>query len=250
MFDLSNKVALVTGASGGLGQGVAITLAKAGADIIINYRSDDAGADKTEREITALGRKVIKIKADVSKEDQVIEMFDEIKAKFGRLDILINNAGTSKSEDIFDITLDSWESLLNTNLTSGYLCSKQAMEIMREQRNGRIIFMTSIVAHQGALKGHAHYAASKAGQIGLTKTLARTAAPYGITVNAIAPGIVKTDLLVKIHGEKGIKQIEDSIPLGIGHLEDIGTAAVFLSSDEAKYITGVTLDVNGGQYIR
>lgn len=250
MFDLSGKIALVTGASNGLGQGVAIALAKTGAEVIVNYRNDDKGADKTIYEIEKLEKKAIKIKADVSDEKQVNMLFDTIEKKYGRLDILINNAGTSKSEDIFEIELSSWESLLNTNLTSGYMCSKRAMEIMRNQNKGRIIFMTSIVAHQGALKGHAHYAASKAGQIGLAKTLARTAAPYNITVNLIAPGIVKTDLLVEIHGNEGIKKIEQSIPLGIGHTEDIGTAAVFLSSDEAKYITGVTLDVNGGQYIR
>lgn len=250
MFDLTGKIALVTGASNGLGQGMAVSLAKAGASVIVNYRSDEFGADKTVQEIEKLGGKAVKIKADVSEEKQVDTMFDTVKKQFGRLDILINNAGTSRSEDIFEIDSKSWDSLINTNLTSGYLCSKRAMEVMKEQNSGRIIFITSIVAHQGALKGHAHYAASKAGQIGLAKTLARTAAPYNITVNLIAPGIVKTDLLVEIHGNDGIKKIEESIPLGIGHTDDIGAAAVFLSSDEAKYITGVTLDVNGGQYIR
>ena len=124
------------------------------------------------------------------------------------------------------------------------------MEIMKKQKKGRIIQISSVVAQRGALFGHVHYAATKSGQIGFTKTLARTGAPYNITVNAIAPGIIATELLYQTHGEDGVKELDKSIPLGLGHIEDVGYAAVFLASDEAAYITGATLDINGGANFR
>ncbi len=250
MFDLTGKTALVTGASNGIGKGVAVCLAKAGADIIVNYRSDEKGAGHTAEQIRAYGRKTLEIRADVSDNGDVRRMFEEIRQEFGRLDILINNAGTSRAEDIFEITEESWDNLIRTNLTSGFLCAKEAMELMRNQRSGRIIQISSVVAHQGAVKGHLHYAATKAGQLGLTKTLARTGAPFGITVNAIAPGIIRTELLMKTHGEAGVRKLAEGVPMGLGETADIGNAAVFLCSEEASYITGITLDVNGGQDIR
>lgn len=250
MFDLTGKTALVTGASNGIGKGVAVCLAKAGADIIVNYRSDEKGAGHTAEQIRVYGRKTLEIRADVSDNGDVRRMFEEIRQEFGRLDILINNAGTSRAEDIFEITEESWDNLIRTNLTSGFLCAKEAMELMRNQRSGRIIQISSVVAHQGAVKGHLHYAATKAGQLGLTKTLARTGAPFGITVNAIAPGIIRTELLMKTHGEAGVRKLAEGVPMGLGETADIGNAAVFLCSEEASYITGITLDVNGGQYIR
>ncbi len=250
MFDLTGKTALVTGASNGIGKGVAVCLAKAGADIIVNYRSDEKGAGHTAEQIRAYGRKTLEIRADVSDNGDVRRMFEEIRQEFGRLDILINNAGTSRAEDIFEITEESWDNLIRTNLTSGFLCAKEAMELMRNQRSGRIIQISSVVAHQGVVKGHLHYAATKAGQLGLTKTLARTGAPFGITVNAIAPGIIRTELLMKTHGEAGVRKLAEGVPMGLGETADIGNAAVFLCSEEASYITGITLDVNGGQYIR
>jgi len=250
MFDLTGKVALVTGASNGIGKGIAVCLARAGADLIVNYRRDLAGAEDTARQIRAAGRKALVVQADVSEEAEVKALFGTAWETFGRLDILVNNAGTSRGEDIFTATLENWEQLIKTNLTSGFLCSKEAMNRMKEQGFGRIILVSSVVAHQGALKGHIHYAASKSGQLGLAKTLARTAAPYGITVNTIAPGIIKTDLLMKTHGPEGVTRLAQGVPLGLGTVWDVGNAAVFLCSDEASYLTGVTLDVNGGQYIR
>ena len=214
MFDLTGKTALVTGASNGIGKGVAVCLAKAGADIIVNYRSDEKGAGHTAEQIRAYGRKTLEIRADVSDNGDVRRMFEEIRQEFGRLDILINNAGTSRAEDIFEITEESWDNLIRTNLTSGFLCAKEAMELMRNQRSGRIIQISSVVAHQGAVKGHLHYAATKAGQLGLTKTLARTGAPFGITVNAIAPGIIRTELLMKTHGEAGVRKLAEGVPMG------------------------------------
>jgi NAD(P)-dependent dehydrogenase (short-subunit alcohol dehydrogenase family) len=166
------------------------------------------------------------------------------------VEILINNAGTSQPRDIFEMTDEDWERIIRTNLTSGMLCSRAAMEIMREKKYGRIIFISSVVGERGALFGHVHYAATKSGQIGMVKTLARTAAPLGITVNAIAPGVILTELLLQTHGEDGVHKLGEDIPLGLGSVEDIGAAAVYLASDEAHYVTGATIDVNGGTNFR
>ncbi|MBQ4574661.1 MAG: 3-oxoacyl-ACP reductase FabG [Clostridia bacterium] len=250
MFELNGKIALVTGSSRGIGKGIALALAKAGADIIVNYIGNKEAALEVGKEIEAMGRRALVIRADVSEEDQVAALFDEIMQNFGRLDILVNNAGTSQPKDIFEMDSADWDRIIKTNLTSGMLCSKRAMEIMRNQKSGRIIFISSVVGQRGALFGHTHYAATKSGQIGMTKTLARTAAPYGITVNAIAPGIIETELLVQTHGPEGVQELANDIPLGLGKPSDIGYAAVYLSSDEASYITGITLDVNGGTNYR
>ena len=250
MFDLTGKVALVTGSSRGIGKGIAVAFAKQGADVIVNCAGSIEAAEKTAEEIRALGVKCIAIQADVSEPEPVNAMFDRIMKEFGRLDILVNCAGTSQDKNVFEMTYEDWDRIIKTNLTSGMLCSKRAMEIMRDQKHGRIIFISSVVAERGALFGHIHYAATKAGQIGIVKSMARTGAPLNITVNAIAPGLIKTELLIKTHGEEGVKELGANIPLGLGCPEDIGAAAVYLASDEASYVTGATLDVNGGANFR
>lgn len=250
MFSLNGKVALVTGSSRGIGRGIALALAEAGADIVVNCMGNVAAAEEVAQKIGEMGRKALVLKADVSDPVQVKEMFDQIMKTFNRLDILVNNAGTSQDKDIFEMTYEDWDRIIKTNLTSGMICSKAAMEIMREQNSGRIIFISSVVGERGALFGHIHYAATKSGQIGITKTLARTAAKHNITVNAIAPGLIRTELLVQTHGEEGVEELGASIPLGLGKIEDVGAAAVYLASDEAGYVTGATLDVNGGANFR
>ncbi len=249
MKNLENKIALVTGASRGLGRGIAIELAARGAEVIVNYNGSESRAAEVVKEIAGAGGKAVKIQADVSDIGSVNHLFEEIVLCYGRLDILINNAGTSQAKDIFDIGNDDWMRIINNNLTSGFYCSKKAMEIFRKQNSGRIVFISSVVGLQGALYGHIHYAATKSGQLGMMRTLARTAAPYNITVNAIAPGIIETELLLEIHGEEGIKKIADTIPLGLGKVKDVGNAVAFLCSDESSYLTGITIDVNGGMYM-
>ncbi len=251
MQKLEDKIALVTGASRGLGRGIALDLAKSGAEVIINYYNDESlpYVNDLVKEIGLIGGKTFIAQADVSKKEEVDHMFDLIKEKYGRLDILINNAGTSQSKDIFEITEEDWHRVIDTNLTSCYLCSKKAMEMMREEGHGRIVFISSMVAHQGAIHGHVHYAATKAGQLGMVKTLARTGASLGITVNAVAPGIIDTELLRHIHGDDGIEKLSKTVPLGLGSVEDVGSAVSFLCSDEAHYLTGITIDVNGGMYM-
>ena len=250
--NLKDKIALVTGSSQGIGRGIALELGRRGAVVIVNYR----GADNLEKAKNVVGERkdsggiAVAMECDVTDSRAVAALFKNIKDKFGRLDILANNAGTSQPKDIFEITDEDWDRLIKTNLTSGFYCSRQAMFMMRDQRYGRIVFTSSVVGHRGALFGHVHYAATKAGQMGMVKTLARTGAPYGITVNAVAPGIVDTDLLHKTHGDEGVKELAKTIPLGLGSVYDIGNAVAFLCSDEAHYITGITLDVNGGTYFR
>lgn len=250
MFELNGKVALVTGSSRGIGKGIALSLARAGADVVVNYVGSEQAAHEVAAEIEKMGRRALVVRADVSDAAQVRALFANIMETFGRLDILVNNAGTSQPRDIFEMTDEDWERIIRTNLTSGMLCSRAAMEIMREQKYGRIIFISSVVGERGALFGHVHYAATKSGQIGMVKTLARTAAPLGITVNAIAPGVILTELLVQTHGEDGVRKLGEDIPLGLGAVEDIGAAAVYLASDEAHYVTGATIDVNGGTNFR
>jgi len=250
MYEFTGKIALVTGASQGLGRGIALQLDKRNATLVINYIGENEAAENTLNEVRNLGAEAIKIKADVSNPKEVEHLFQEIQSKYGRLDILVNNAGTSQAKDIFELDFDDWNRLININLSSGFLCSKKAMEIFKNQQYGRIVFVSSLVAQQGALYGHVHYAASKSGQLGLMKTLARTGAPYNITVNAVAPGIIRTELLEKIHGEEGIRKLSDTVPLGLGSVEDVGNVVAFLCSDESRYLTGITIDINGGMYIR
>jgi NAD(P)-dependent dehydrogenase (short-subunit alcohol dehydrogenase family) len=221
-----------------------------GAQVIINAPAFEELPVKWLSKFKNTKNKPVYLEADVADPDQVNRLFDEVESRFGRLDILINNAGISQSKDIFSIEFSDWKKILAVNLDSGFLCSKRAMLLMQKQKYGRIIFISSMVAHQGALFGHLHYAASKSGQLGLMKTLARTAAKYGITVNAVAPGIIDTELLRATHGEKGISRLAKNIPLGVGRPEDVSNAVAFLCSEHACYITGATLDVNGGMYMR
>ncbi len=249
MFDLTGKVALITGASRGIGRGIAIAFAKQGADIIINYLSGNALANETAEQIRALGRRCEVFGADVTNEQQVKDMFQFVKDTFGKLDILVNNAGISQSKDIFEMEFSDWKRIMDVNLDSAFLCSKYAMEIMREQSYGRIISISSQAGERGALFGHVHYAASKSGVLALSKTLARTASPYGITVNCIAPGVIFTDFTHAVHTDDEIEALEKSIPLGLGNPDDVSAAAVYLASDEARYVTGAVIDVNGGSHI-
>jgi len=250
MQELRGQVALVTGSARGIGRGIALVLAERGADVVIN---DKTSGDKTEAvasQIRDLGRRAIVVRADLSLGEEVNSLFETIEEEFGRLDILVNNAGTSRSEDIFETSEEDWQFIINTNLTSCFLCSKAAMKIMAARKRGRIVSISSVVAQQGALFGDVHYAASKSGILGLTKTLARTAAPLGITVNAIAPGCIETELLLDSLGADRVAEMAATIPLGLGKPHDIGLTVAFLSGEGGRYITGATIDVNGGLYLR
>jgi len=249
-MSLKNKIALVTGAGKGLGKGIALELASQGADIIINDLQYGESVEALEKQIQDLGCKSWFIATDITREDAVKRMFSFIQNEIGRLDILVNNAGVDRPQDIFSTSLEDWNLVMQTNITECHLCSKYALLIMRDQQQGKIVNVSSVVGHQGALKGHVHYASSKSGLFGLTKTLARTAAAFGVNVNAVAPGVIETELSLKTHGESGMETLRKGIPLGLGNVKDVGMAVAFLCSDGARYITGTTLDVNGGLYFR
>jgi 3-oxoacyl-[acyl-carrier protein] reductase len=250
MNPLTGQTAIVTGASRGLGRGIALMLAEQGANVVVNYVSAEAQAQEVVAQITGMGRRALAVKADASEGADVERMFQTTVEQFGRLDILVNNAGTSQPKDIFQIETADWERLIRTNLTSCFLCSQAAMRVMAGRKSGRIVNISSVVGHQGALFGHVHYAATKSGMLGMTRTLARTGAPLGINVNAVAPGCIETELLHQTLTDRGVEEMRGKIPLGLGTPRDIGLAVAFLCGEGGRYITGATLDVNGGMYMR
>jgi 3-oxoacyl-[acyl-carrier protein] reductase len=249
-FALDGKIALVTGAATGLGKATAEVLAECGAHVIVNhFRQADAAGEVVDA-LARHGFRACPMEADVSSEESVDRLFNDIRREHGRLDILVNNAGIARPQDIFATSLDEWNEVLAVNLTGCFLCCRRAMEIMKEQASGRIVNISSVAAHRGSLYGPVHYAASKSGILGVTKSLARTGAPLGINVNAVAPGLIGTELLYKTNGKEAVDKLESEIPLGLGVPRDVGLAVAFLSGDASRYITGATLDVNGGTYLR
>lgn len=244
-MDLTGKVALVTGASRGIGQAVAVELAKAGADVIVNYIGNEAVAQETVEKVEALGRKALKIKADVGNADEVQAMVDEAHAAFGHIDVLVNNAGITRDGLLIRMKDSDWDDVLNINLKGVYLVSKAVAKLMVKQRSGRIINMTSVSGVTGNV-GQANYAAAKAGVIGFTKTCAKELAARGITVNAVAPGFIET-AMTDVLPEKIKEGIAATVPLGrMGQPEEIAGVVTFLASDFASYITGQVLNVDGG----
>ncbi|EGS35524.1 MULTISPECIES: 3-oxoacyl-[acyl-carrier-protein] reductase [unclassified Veillonella] len=244
-MNLTGKVALVTGASRGIGQATAIELAKAGADVVVNFIGNEAVAQETVEKIEALGRKAIKIKANVGDADDVQAMVDEAIATFGHIDILVNNAGITRDGLLIRMKDSDWDEVLNINLKGVYLVTKAVAKLMVKQRAGRIINMTSVSGVTGNV-GQANYAAAKAGVIGFTKTCAKELAARGITVNAVAPGFIET-AMTDVLPEKIKEGIAATVPFGrMGQPEEIASVVTFLASDFASYITGQVLNVDGG----
>lgn len=248
MFDLTGKKALVTGGSRGIGQGIALALAKQGADVAINFHSKAQEAEAVVVAIKALGRDSFVVQADVSDSQSVSKMFEEIKAKWGKLDILVNNAGVVQFAAFEDLTEEQWDSVLDTNLKGQFLCSQQAVKLM--DRGSRIINIASIASGGvGVGFSHiAHYTASKGGVVALTENMALDLAAKGINVNAIGPGVIETDMTKDMLTDEATKAgLMTRIPKGrVGKPEDIGAAAAFLASDEADYVNGTVLYVDGG----
>jgi 3-oxoacyl-[acyl-carrier protein] reductase len=244
MFDLTGKVALVTGASQGIGRATALALSRAGARVALAARNAEK-LSAIETEIAAAGAEALAIPMDVADADQVKSGFKRAVEKFGRLDILVNNAAITRDGLAMRMKLDDWDAVLRTNLTGAHLCAQQAMSTMLRQRSGRIINVTSVVAETGNA-GQSNYVAAKAGLIGLTRALAVELASRSITVNAVAPGFIVSPMTDPL--SDAIKQaLLERIPLGrMGTDADVAAAIVFLASDEASYITGAVLDVNGG----
>ncbi|WP_226528263.1 3-oxoacyl-[acyl-carrier-protein] reductase [Metabacillus niabensis] len=242
---LSNKVALVTGASRGIGRAIALDLAKNGASIAVNYAGNEAKANEVVDEIKASGGQAIAIKADVSNGDEVQQMIKEVIKEFGQLDILVNNAGITRDNLLMRMKDSEWDEVIDTNLKGVFLCTKAVTRQMMKQRNGRIINITSVVGVSGN-PGQANYVAAKAGVIGLTKTTAKELASRNITVNAVAPGFITTDMTDELNEDIKTDLLKQ-IPLAaLGEPSDIANAVTFLASEKSKYITGQTLHINGG----
>ena len=232
-------------ASRGIGRAVAIELAKEGATVAINYAGNVAAAEEVKNIITDMGGKAMIVQADVSDEQAASEMVEKVIAEFGQIDILVNNAGITRDGLFIRMKSQDWNAVINTNLTGIFNCTKVAAKYMMKKRSGKIINMTSVSGIMGNI-GQTNYSAAKAGVIGFTKSLAREMASRGITVNAVAPGFIATDMTAAMP-EKAQAQVVGSIPLGkMGQPEDIANAVVFLASDKASYITGQVVNVDGG----
>lgn len=242
---MSDKLALVTGASRGIGRAIAIELAKSGYDIVINYAGNTEAAQKTVDDIKALGVEAQAYKFDVSNMEEVEKNIAEIFEKFGRIDILVNNAGITRDDLFIRMTQDKWADVINTNLNSAFYVTKPVSKIMMKQRSGAIINTTSVVGIYGNV-GQANYSAAKAGLIGFTKSLAKELGSRGIRVNAVAPGFIATDMTKDLANTDEMLKL---IPLKrMGTAEDVAVAVKFLAVDSA-YITGQVLEVDGGLII-
>lgn len=242
---LKGKTAIVTGASRGIGKATALKLASLGANIVLNYRSNEEEASKVEEEIKALGVETIMVKADISKMDEVENMISTAKEKFGTIDIMVNNAGITKDTLIMRMKEEDFDSVINVNLKGVFNCLKCITPIMMKQKSGKIINLSSVVGITGNA-GQVNYAASKAGVIGMTKSLAKEIGSRGINVNAVAPGFIETDM-TDVLGEKAKDEYKKGIPLRkLGKPEDVANVIAFLASDAADYVTGQVIHVDGG----
>jgi 3-oxoacyl-[acyl-carrier protein] reductase len=242
---LAERVALVTGGSRGIGRAIAERLARDGAAVAVNYREHAQAADEVVRGITAHGGRAVAIAADVAHAADVDRLIQTAIEAFGRLDILVNNAGITRDNLLLRLSLEDWEAVLTTNLTGAYLCTRAALRGMVRQRYGRILNVSSVAGQLGNA-GQANYAAAKAGLLGLTRTTAREVASRGITVNALAPGYIDTEMWNDVP-EAARARFRDMIPLArVGSAAEVAAAAAFLLSDEAAYITGQVLNVDGG----
>lgn len=239
------KAALVTGASRGIGRAIALALAKKGYAVAVNYGGSQAAAEGVKAEIEAADGRAIVIQGDVSKAEDVDKVFAEVKKEFGRLDVLVNNAGITRDSLMLRLKEENWDAVIDTDLKSGFLTMKAAAPIMMKQKKGAIVNIASVVGIMGNI-GQINYSAAKAGVIGMTKTAARELAARGVRVNAVAPGFIATSM-TDVIPEKIKEGMIHSIPLGrMGQAEDVANAVCFLASDEASYITGQVLKVDGG----
>lgn len=242
---LKDKVAIVTGGTRGIGRAIALKLADHGANIVINYRNSDKEAEELKGILEEKGVKVLAVKCDISNFEDSKNLMDKCKEVFGKIDILVNNAGITNDTLIMRMKEEDFDNVIDVNLKGTFNCAKHASAIMLKQRFGKIINMTSVVGIAGNA-GQVNYAASKAGVIGLTKSLAKELGSRGITVNAVAPGFINTDMTASL-SEKVKEEASKNIPLKrLGDPEDVANLVGFLASDAANYITGQVINVDGG----
>ncbi len=254
MVEQKQRIVVVTGGSRGIGRAICISLAAPDTGIYFNYFSpgdpdaEAAAAAETEKLVADAGGSVVSSSVNIAEEKEVVSFFKEILDKSGRIDVLVNNAGITKDGLLVRMKEKDWDAVLNINLKGAFICTRIVAKAMMKQRYGRIINMASVVGVTGNV-GQANYSASKAGLIGLTKTAAKELAPRGITVNAIAPGFIETDMTASL-SEKARNAMLDQVPLGrAGQPEDVAAVVVYLASENASYITGQVIHISGGMYI-
>lgn len=244
-MEFEDRTCLITGASRGIGRGIAEEIGHKGANVVVNYRRSHGEAEEAVERIRDLGGTAIALQADVTDEDQVIRMRDEVHDAFGDVDILVNNAGVTDDTLFVDMTREEWNRVIEINLGSVFVCTKAFFDDIRRADEGRLINISSIVGKQGNL-GQANYAAAKSGMFGFTRTLALELADTGSTANCIAPGFTRTEMIESIP-ERIQDKIRDQIPVGrFATIEEIASVVRFIASREASYITGEVIDVNGG----
>jgi len=244
-MNLTDRVAIVTGSGRGIGQAIALKLAEVGARVVVNDLGEASAVNGTVEEIRAMNRESLAVLADVSLSPDVDRLVEETLASYGQIDILVNNAGITRDQLLMRMSDEDWEKVINVNLKSVFLCTRAALRPMIKQRWGRIINIASIVGLIGN-PGQANYASAKAGIIGFTRTIAKEVASRGITVNAIAPGFIDTGMTQQLQ-ESQRQELMQRIPLGfLGTPRDVAEAVAFLASEEARYITGQVLSVDGG----
>lgn len=249
LFLLHGRVALVTGANRGIGRAAAVCLARQGADLVLGARNP-AGLAAVQAEVAALGRRAVPVALDVTAPEQAEAAVQAALATCGRLDVLVNNAGVRSAGPIETMTDADWLRVLDTNLTGAFRMTRAAVPVMKRQRSGRIIQIASVTGQSGGVAGAADYAASKGGLLAMTRALARELGPWNITVNAIAPGQIDTDM-GGVQDPERLRKVLEMTPAGrLGLPAEVGAAVAFLAADEAAFITGACLDVNGGIYRR
>ena len=249
MASKNRKTAIVTGAADGIGKAICLELGKAGINIVANYHSSREKAEQLGRDLTELGVDHLLVQADVTKEEEVQILVDKTLERYQFIDILVNNAGITQPEFVMETTLDKWERMISTNLSSAFICSKAVLDHMMQRKQGNILNMSSICGKNGGLGAGVHYSAAKAGMLGLTKGMASHLAPFNIRVNAITPAMIETRMITW-RSKELMKDVVEAIPLKrLGTVEEVAALALYLVSDVSSFVTGATVDINGGLYM-
>jgi len=250
-IDLTNKVAIITGAASGIGRATALTLAESGAAVTINYRRNEKDAELLRKQIVSAGGRAITVQADVTRTSDVDALVRRSTEEFGPVDVLVNNAGSLIERlRILELTEQRWDEVMDLNLKSAFLCSKAVVPSMMERKTGAIINLSSIAGRNGGALGSIHYSTAKGGLITFTKGLAKELAPFGVRVNAVSPGVIDTPYHDQFSSPEMMKNYVNSIPLGrVGSPEEVAKVIAFLASDAASYLAGETIEINGGMFM-
>jgi 3-oxoacyl-[acyl-carrier protein] reductase len=250
-IDLSGKVAIITGAAGGIGRATSLALAESGAAVAINYKRNEKDAELLRKQIVSDGGRAIAVQADVTRPPDIDALVARTTEELGPVDILVNNAGSLIERlRILDLTEERWDEVMDLNLKSAFLCSKAVVPSMIERKNGSIINLSSIAGRNGGALGSIHYSTAKGGLITFTKGLAKELAPFGVRVNAVSPGVIDTPYHEQFSSPEMMKNYVNAIPLGrVGKPEEVAKVIAFLASDAASYLAGETIEINGGMFM-